>query len=145
MKRSRLKLFKTTSLTISLIGIILILISIGVIAYIGVSGLTNSVSTTVNSGSSYDQLNQLKSEYSNVSEQYLSISDKVATSSDQNLKTRYNEGKIKLSEANTTLSTIESMINNGKPDDEIQAQVKSAKENLEYVKSNYSNLTTTSK
>jgi len=116
MKRSRLKLFKTTSLTISLIGVILILISIGVIAYIGVSGLTNSVSTTVNSGSSYDQLNQLKSEYSNVSEQYLSISDKVSSSSDQNLKTRYNEGKIKLSEANTTLSTIESMINNGKPD-----------------------------
>lgn len=145
MKRSRLKLFKTTSLTISLIGVILILISIGVIAYIGVSGLTNSVSTTVNSGSSYDQLNQLKSEYSNVSEQYLSINDKVSSSSDQNLKTRYNEGKIKLSEANTTLSTIESMINNGKPDNEIQTQVKSAKENLEYVKSNYSNLTTTSK
>ena len=63
MKRSRLKLFKTTSLTISLIGVILILITIGVIAYIGVSTLTNSVSTTVSSGSAYDQLNQVKSEY----------------------------------------------------------------------------------
>ena len=54
MKKSRLRLFKTTSLTISLIGIILILLTIGVVGYIIVTDVTNSVSTTVNSGSAYD-------------------------------------------------------------------------------------------
>ena len=69
MKRSRLKLFKTTSLTISLIGVILILLTVVVAGYVLVSDLTNSVSNTVRTGSSYDNLTQLKSEYANVSQQ----------------------------------------------------------------------------
>lgn len=142
MKRSRLKLFKTTSLTISLIGVILILITIGVIAYIGVSGLTNSVSSTVSSGAEYDQLNQLKSQYNNVSEQYLSISSQVAESKDKNLKITYNNGKLKLSEANTTISSIENDINNGKKQEVIDNKVASVKDNLKFVQETYSNITT---
>lgn len=141
MKRSRLKLFKTTSLTISLIGVILILITIGVVAYIGVSGLTNSVSTTVSNGASYDQLNQLKAQYNNVSQQYLSINSKVVESKDQNLKSTYNNGKLKLSEVNTTISSIENDINNGKSDEEIQDKINSTKNNLKIIQETYSNLT----
>lgn len=142
MKRSRLKLFKTTSLTISLLGVILILITIGVIAYIAVSGLTNSVSSTVNSGASYDELNQLKSQYVNVSQQYSSINNDVIASEDQNLKMIYNNGKLKLSQINTTLSSIETDIHNQKSDSEIKPKIDSVKENLKYVRETYSNITT---
>jgi predicted PurR-regulated permease PerM len=141
MKRSRLKLFKTTSLTISLIGVILILITIGVIAYIGVSSVTNSVSTSVSSGAEYDQLNQLKSQYNNVSETYMSISNQITQSKDKNLKTTYNNGKLKLSEANTTINSIEKDIHNGKSEDVIKSKVDSVNEDLKFVKETYSNLT----
>jgi len=142
MKRSRLKLFKTTSLTISLIGVILILITIGVVAYIGVSGLTNSVSTSVSSGAEYDQLNQIKSQYNNVSESYLSLSNQVTQSKDKNLKTTYNNGKLKLSEANTTINSIENDIHNGKSEDVIKSKIDSVNEDLNFVKETYSNITT---
>ena len=142
MKRSRLKLFKTTSLTISLIGVILILITIGVIAYIGVSGLTNSVTTSVSSGAEYDQLNQIKSQYNNVSESYLSLSSQVTQSKDKNLKTTYNNGKLKLSEANTTINSIENDIHNGKSEYLIKSKIDSVNEDLKFVKETYSNLTT---
>lgn len=142
MKRSRLKLFKTTSLTISLIGVILILITIGVVAYIGVSGLTNSVSTSVSSGAEYDQLNQIKSQYNNVSESYLSLSNQVTQSKDKNLKTTYNNGKLKLSEANTTINSIENDIHNGKSEDVIKSKMDSVNEDLNFVKETYSNITT---
>lgn len=141
MKRSRLKLFKTTSLTISLIGVILILITIGVIAYIAVSGLTNTVSTSVSSGAEYDQLNQLKSQYNNVSETYMSISNQVTQSKDKGLKTTYNNGKLKLSEANTTLNSIENDINNGKSEDVIKSKINSVNEDLKFVQDTYSNIT----
>ena len=141
MKRSRLKLFKTTSLTISLIGVILILITIGVIAYIAVSGLTHSVTTSVSSGAEYDQLNQLKNEYNNVSESYMSISNQVTQSKDQGLKTTYNNGKLKLSEANTTLNSIDNDINNGKSEEVINSKINSVKEDLNFVRETYSNIT----
>lgn len=141
MKRSRLKLFKTTSLTISLIGVILILITIGVVAYIAVSGLTNTVSTSVSSGAEYDQLNQLKNQYNNISQNYLSISNQVTQSKDKNLKTIYNNGKLKLSEANTTITSIENDINNGKSEDVINSKINSANEDLKFVQETYSNIT----
>ncbi|MDO5824793.1 MAG: hypothetical protein BZ137_04030 [Methanosphaera sp. rholeuAM130] len=141
MKRSRLKLFKTTSLTISLIGVILILITIGVVAYIAVSGLTNTVSTSVSSGAEYDQLNQLKNQYNNISQNYMSISDQVTQSKDKNLKTTYNNGKLKLSEANTTITSIENDINNGKSEDVIKSKINSANEDLKFVQETYSNIT----
>ncbi|MGZ7070217.1 MAG: hypothetical protein ACXVHN_05315, partial [Methanobacterium sp.] len=77
MKRSRLNLFKATSMTISVLGIIMILATVGVFAYIGIQGLSSKVSSNVDSGSAYDQLASLKSEYSSLNSQFDSIKNKV--------------------------------------------------------------------
>lgn len=135
MKRSRLKLFKTTSLTISLLGVILILITIGVIAYIGVASLTSTVSDTVSSGASYDQITSLQSQYANTSEKYLSLNEQMINSNDNDLKLRYNEGKLKLSEAKTTISSLET--NNELNDEEVKAKVESVQKNLKEVNELY--------
>lgn len=140
MKRSRLKLFKTTSLTISLLGVILILLTVGVIAYIAVSGFTNSVSSTVSSGSSYDQLDQLKSEYHNVSVKYGELNQKLGTSPDSAVKTQYNNGKIKLSEVNGSLASIQNDINNGKTEGEIQNKMNQTRSDLKEVEDIYNQL-----
>jgi hypothetical protein len=73
MKRSRLNLFKATSMTISILGIFMILATVGVFAYIGVQGLSSKVTSNVDSGSAYDQLAALKSEYTSLSNQFDAI------------------------------------------------------------------------
>ena len=130
MKRSRLKLFKTTSLTISLIGVILILLTIGVIGYIAVSGLSNSVSTTVSSGSSYDQLDQVKTQYEEVNSKYENLNKKLGTNPDPAIKTTFNTGKVKLSEASQSLSSIQNDITNGKSEEDIQLKLNQTKNKI---------------
>ena len=63
MKRSRLNLFKATSMSISVLGIILIVATLVLFAYLGINAVTQSISTNVGSGSGYDQLNILKQDY----------------------------------------------------------------------------------
>lgn len=130
MKKSRLKLFKTTSLTISLIGVILILLTIGVIGYIAVSGLSNSVSTTVSSGSAYDQLDQVKTQYEEVNAKYDTLNNKLGTNPDPAIKTTFNTGKIKLSEISQSISSIQNDINNGKPEEDIQTKLNQTKNKI---------------
>lgn len=141
MKRSRLKLFKTTSLTISLIGVILILLTIGVIGYVGVSELTNSVSTTVSSGPAYDNLTQLKSEYNNLSYKYSTLDKQLGTNVDPNVKTQFNNGKLKVSELNNTINSIQNDINNGESDQEIQNEINQAREDMNEAEGVYNNIT----
>lgn len=143
MKRSRLKLFKTTSLTISVIGVILILLTVGVGGYLIVSGVTNTVSTTVSSGSAYDQLDQLKSDYGNISIKYDDLNKKLGTNPDPVVKTNFNNGRLKLSEINQTLSSIQSDISNGKPESDINSKMDKVKNELKEVKDLYGQLTGT--
>lgn len=130
MKRSRLKLFKTTSLTISIIGVILILLTVGVIGYIAVSGLSNSVSTTVSSGSAYDQLDQVKKQYEEVNSKYDTLNKKLGTNPDPAVKTTFNTGKIKLSECSQLLSSVQNDINNGKSEEDIQTKLNQTKNKI---------------
>lgn len=140
MKRSRLKLFKTTSLTISVIGVLLILLTIGVIGYVTVSGLSNSVSTTVSSGSAYDQLDQVKTQYDETNNKYTELNKKLGTNPDPGVKTTYNTGKVKLSECNQLIISLQSDINSGKPDEDIQNKLNQTKNKLKEANDIYSQL-----
>ena len=141
MKRSRLKLFKTTTLTISLIGVILILLTVVVAGYVLVSDLTNSVSNTVSTGSSYDNLTQLKSEYANVSQQYSKLDEQLGTTPDANVKSTFNNGKLKLSEVNSTLGSAQSDIEAGEPDDKVNNELNQARNELHEAEGIYNNIT----
>ena len=140
MKRSRLKLFKTTSLTISLLGVILILLTIGVIGYVAVSGLSDTVSTTVSSGSAYDQLDQVKSQYNDINSKYIQLDKKLGTDPDAGVKTTFNTGKVKLSEINQTLTSIQSDINNGKSEADVQKKLNQTKNDLNEVNEIYNQI-----
>ncbi len=140
MKRSRLKLFKTTSMTISVIAVVLIIVSIGIAGYVGVSQVTSSVTNTVNSGASYDSLNQLRSEYNNLSKKYTDLDQQLGTSPDATIKTTFNNGKVKLSELNQSISSIESDINKGEDDKIVQDEITQAKEEFKEAEDVYNQL-----
>ena len=144
MRKSRLKLFKTTSLTISLIGVVLILLTVGVIGYVTVSGLTNTVSNTVSSGSSYDQLDVLKSEYGNTSKKYEDLNAKLGTSPNPNVKTKFNDGKIKLSEAGQKVSSIQADIDRGKTGQDVNDKINQTQGLLKEANDIYNEISGTS-
>lgn len=140
MKKSRLKLFKTTSLTISLLGIFLILLTVVVIGYVAVSGLSDSVTTTVNSGSSYDQLDQVKAQYNDINKKYTDLGNKLGTNPDPGIKTTYNTGKVKVDEISQSLTAIKNDIDNGKSEVEIQTKLNQTKEDIKEANDIYNQI-----
>lgn len=140
MKRSRLKLFKTTALTISLIAILLIILSVGIIVYVGVINTSNSVTNSVSNGASYDSLNQLKSDYSNLSKQYNTMDKQLGSSPDVNVKSTFNNGVLKLSEVNHTIESIESDISKGEDESVVNEEISKAKNELKEARDIYDQL-----
>ena len=61
MRKSRLNLFKSTSMLISVVGIIMIISTIVVVAYVGFSIVSSRITNQNSSGNQYDELEQLKS------------------------------------------------------------------------------------
>ncbi|MDD1763319.1 MAG: hypothetical protein LUQ70_01220, partial [Methanobacteriaceae archaeon] len=99
MKRSRLNLFKATSMTISVLGVLMIIVTIGIIAYLGFQSLSSFISTDASSGSTYDDLTTLKSDYSNLKAQYDSTKTAVDKSGNKDLKTAFVNAELELVKA----------------------------------------------
>src|SRR5665811_1117982 len=114
MKRSRLNLFKVTSMSISVLGIIMILATIALFAYIGISALSSSISSDVGSGSAYDQLAVLKTNYNSLEGQFNSLKTDVESSNNQNAKTAYVNAKLELVKANSAILDVDSALSSGK-------------------------------
>ena len=70
MRKSRLNLFKSTSMLISVIGIIMIIATIIVVAYVGFSVVNESITDEISSGNQYDDLAKLRSQYGDLESKF---------------------------------------------------------------------------
>ena len=140
MKRSRLNLFKVTSMSISVLGILMIIATIVLFAYIGISSVTSSISTNVGSGSAYDQLAVLKSNYNTLEGQYNNMKTSVENSNNKNLKTAYVNADLELVKANSDISDVDSALASGKSKDEVQKRITAAQAQLETARSSLSSV-----
>ena len=66
MRKSRLSLFKSTSMLISVLGVIMIIATVAAVAYVGFSVVSSSLTGGISSGTQYDELADLKSSYSDL-------------------------------------------------------------------------------
>ncbi len=73
MRKSRLSLFKSTSMMISVVGIIMVISTIIVVAYVGYSMVSSNITNEISSGTQYDELAELKAEYDNLSVKFNSV------------------------------------------------------------------------
>lgn len=135
MKRSRLNLFKATSMSISVLGIILIIATLVLFAYIGISSLTSSITTDVGSGSAYDQLAVLKSDYNTLNDQFTSVQQSVDSSNNKNAKTAFINAKLELVKANSDINDVESALSAGKSKDEVAQRINTAQSQLNTARS----------
>lgn len=135
MKRSRLNLFKATSMSISVLGIILIIATLVLFAYIGISSITSSITTDVGSGSAYDQLAVLKSDYNALNDQFTSVQQTVDNSNNKNAKTAFINAKLELVKANSDINDVESALSAGKSKDEVTQRINTAQSQLNTARS----------
>lgn len=139
MRKSRLSLFKSTSMLISVVGIIMIISTIIVVAYVGYSIVSTGITNEISSGTQYDELAELKAAYSNLSVKFDSIKSTYYAGDSDDIQV-YNDAKIELTRANSAIENVESALDADKPSNEVDSRIEFAKEKLETANTAYNNL-----
>lgn len=141
MRRSRLNLFKVTSMTISLLGILLIVLFVGIIGYIVVADMSSKVTGNVDTGAAYDTLADLKSEYSSLNAQYTSLKTKVSKSGNKKIKKDYVNAELELVKANSAITDVESALSTNQPKDVVEDRLNTATTQLQKAKTSLDTVT----
>ena len=139
MKKSRLSLFKSTSMLISLVGIIMVVATIIVVAYVGYSVVSEGITNDISSGTQYDELAELKSSYSNLSAKFESVKATYYSGGSEQVKV-YNDAKLELTRANSAIENVQSALDAGKSSDEVDSRIDFAKQKLQAANDAYNNL-----
>ncbi|MGI6464472.1 hypothetical protein [Methanobacterium sp.] len=134
MKRSRLRMFKATSMTISIIGVLLILATVGILAYLGFQSISSLISTDVSSNEANEQLTALQSEYSSLKGQYDIAKAKVQNSGNSKLQQDYTTAELELIKAESAINDVSSAISVSKPADEINERIRIAQDQMQVAK-----------
>ena len=139
MRRSRLSLFKSTSMLISVVGIIMIISTIIVVAYVGYSMVSSDITNEISSGTQYDELAELKSSYSDLAVKFDSVKSTYYAGGVDDVKT-YNDAKLELTRAGSAIENVQSALDAGKPSNEVDSRIDFAKEKLDAANTAYNNL-----
>jgi hypothetical protein len=129
MKKSRLKLFKSTSMLISVLGIIMIVTTIIIAGYIGISILSSEITGTISLDPYYDKLAVLKSDYSNLESEFNVTKQNIIKNSKDG-EDVYINAQLQLIRAKSAIDDVESAIKSGQSTEEIDARINIAKEKL---------------
>ncbi|MBR4396724.1 MAG: hypothetical protein IKS93_02600 [Methanobrevibacter sp.] len=139
MRKSRLRLFKSTSMLISVVGIIMIALTIIVVAYVGYSMISSGITNEISSGTQYDELAELKSEYENLSVKFDNIKATYYAGGSDDIQ-KYNDAKLELTRADSAIQNVQSALDAGKPSNEVDSRIEHAKEQLKSAQNAYNNL-----
>lgn len=140
MKKSRLNLFKSTSMLISVLGILLIVSTVIISAYIGINIISSGISSEISSGDQYDELTTLKSNYSHLESSFNSKKSSVNLSSNETLEKKYIDVELELLRAKSAIDDAESALKAKKSPSEIDNRLKIAEEKIEAGRVAYNNL-----
>lgn len=130
MRRSRLNLFKATSMTISLLGIIMVLVTIGIGGYLIFTALSSTISADVGSGVSYDKIATLKSEYNSLNTQFAQMKLSIQEMNSKNATADYDMAELELIRAQSDISDADSAITSKKSADEVNQRIELAQKQL---------------
>ena len=124
---------------ISVVGIIMIISTIIVVAYVGYSMVSEGITDGISSGTQYDDLAELKSSYSNLSAKFESVKSTYYAGGANDVKV-YNDAKIELSRANSAIENVQSALDAGKPSNEVDSRIDFAKKELQSAYDAYNKL-----
>lgn len=140
MKKSRLTLFKSTSMLISVLGVIMIVATVAAIAYVGFSLVSSNLTGGISSGTQYDQLAELKSNYTNLEVQFNETGNKIYMMNNITLEREFVNAQVELVRVKNDLSDVESALSIGKPASEVDKRLQQAGEDLKVAQEAYNSL-----
>ena len=140
MKKSRLNLFKSTSMLISVLGVIMIIATVAAIAYVGFSLVSSSLTGGISSGTQYDQLAELKSNCSDLEALYNDTGNKIYAMDNITLEREFVNAQVELVRVQNDISDVESALSMGKPASEVDARLQQAKDDLKIAQEAYNSL-----
>lgn len=139
MRKSRLSLFKSTSMLISVVGIIMIVSTIIVVAYVGYSMVSEGITDEISSGTQYDELAELKTAYSDLAIKFDNVKSTYYAGDSSQVQV-YNDARIELSRADSAIQNVQSALDAGKPSNEVDSRIDFAKEKLQAANNAYNSL-----
>ena len=140
MRKSRLNLFKSTSMLISVLGVIMIIATVAAIAYVGFSLVSSSLTGGISSGTQYDQLAELKSNCSNLEAMYNETGNKIYAMDNITLEREFVNAQVELVRVQNDISDVESALSMGKPASEVDERLQQAKDDLKIAQEAYNSL-----
>ena len=140
MRKSRLGLFKSTSMLISVLGVIMIIATVAAVAYVGFSVVSSSLTGGISSGTQYDQLAELKTNFSNLEVQYNETGNKIYMMNNITLEREYVNAQVELVRVKNDISDVESALSMKKPASEVDKRLQLAKDDLKTAQEAYNSL-----
>ena len=125
---------------ISVVGVIMIISTIIVVAYVGFSMVSSGITNDISSGNQYDELADLKASYDDLSAKYDSVKSLYLTKGDSSSMQEYNNARIELTRANSAIENVQSALDSGKPSNEVDSRITFAQEQLQKASDAYNNL-----
>lgn len=140
MRKSRLNLFKSTSMLISVLGVIMIIATVAAVAYVGFSVVSSSLTGGISSGTQYDQLAELKNNYSSLEVQFNETGNKIYMMDNITLEREYVNAQVELVRVKNDISDVESALSMGKPASEVDKRLQLTKDDLKIAQEAYNSL-----
>ena len=140
MRKSRLNLFKSTSMLISVLGVIMIIATVAAVAYVGFSLVSSSLTGGISSGTQYDQLADLKTNYSNLEVQFNETGNKIYMMDNITLEREFVNAQVELVRVKNDISDVESALSMGKPAKEVDKRLQQTKDDLKIAQEAYNSL-----
>ncbi|MBQ6139180.1 MAG: hypothetical protein IJI80_05825 [Methanobrevibacter sp.] len=140
MRKSRLNLFKSTSMLISVLGVIMIIATVAAIAYVGFSLVSSSLTGGISSGTQYDQLAELKSNCNDLEALYNDTGNKIYAMDNITLEREFVNAQVELVRVQNDISDVESALSMGKPASEVDKRLQQAKDDLKIAQEAYNSL-----
>jgi flagellar basal body-associated protein FliL len=125
---------------ISVLGVIMIIATVAAVAYVGFSVVSSSLTGGISSGTQYDQLAELKTNFSNLEVQYNETGNKIYMMNNITLEREYVNAQVELVRVKNDISDVESALSMGKPASEVDKRLQLAKDDLKIAQEAYNSL-----
>ncbi|MCQ2964322.1 MAG: hypothetical protein MJ203_01995 [archaeon] len=140
MKKSRLGLFKSTSMLISVLGVIMVIATIIVVAYIGFSVVSSGLTGGVSSGAQYDELNELRSNYSDLESRFNELKSELYVKGNASEQQKFVDAEVYLVHAKNALDDVDSALSMGKDSSEVDKRLTEARTSLQEAQKAYQSI-----
>ena len=125
---------------ISVLGVIMIVATVAAIAYVGFSLVSSNLTGGISSGTQYDQLAELKSNYTNLEVQFNETGNKIYMMDNITLEREFVNAQVELVRVKNDLSDVESALSIGKSASEVDKRLQQTTEDLKIAQEAYNSL-----